>query len=146
MLIDLKKIERSGKSECEFHFDYEPENNLSTIPNCEIVLPISITGKVYLTGRHSCYVEGEINFTLKGECTRCLALTTQDTVFDFGVNVNEDADEGYTLKNDIVDLTKIVNDEILMNMPMTLLCDENCKGICFGCGANLNKEKCKCEK
>jgi uncharacterized protein len=27
---------------------------------------------------------------------------------------------------------------------MKLLCNENCKGICAGCGADLNTELCKC--
>lgn len=146
MIIDLKKIERSGKSECDFHFDYVPENNLSQIPNTEIVLPISVTGTVFLTGKHACYIEGEVGYTLKGECTRCLEQTSMPLAFDFALEVDVFGENGYPLKNDMVDLSKIVDDEILMNTPVTLLCDENCKGICYGCGANLNKENCKCEK
>jgi uncharacterized protein len=28
--------------------------------------------------------------------------------------------------------------------PMKVLCDEDCKGLCSKCGANLNDEECKC--
>lgn len=145
MLIDLKKIERSGKKECDFHFEYSPENLLSTIPNTEIVLPISITGTVILTDKHACYIEGEIVYTLKGECTRCLEETSCEFDIELKIEVDNE-DESYPVKNDTVDLSKIVDDEIIMNLPVTFLCSENCKGICSGCGANLNKEKCKCEK
>jgi len=29
---------------------------------------------------------------------------------------------------------------------MRILCREDCKGLCPGCGANLNIEPCRCEK
>ncbi len=145
MLIDLKKIERSGKRECDFHFEYLPENLISTIPNSEIVLPISVTGTVILTDRHACYIEGEIAYTVKGECTRCLEETSKNFINELKIEV-DDKDEVYPVKNDMVDLKKIVDDEIIMNLPVTFLCSEDCKGICLGCGANLNYEKCKCEK
>ena len=37
-------------------------------------------------------------------------------------------------------------EELLMNMPMKILCREDCKGICNRCGANLNEGTCHCEE
>ncbi len=31
-------------------------------------------------------------------------------------------------------------------MQMKPLCDENCKGICPNCGADLNAGTCRCDK
>jgi uncharacterized protein len=116
------------------------------MPACKLDQPVKITGKITLTGEHSAFVEGEVNFSITGECTRCLASATNHYNAEFGEQVSVDEVDGYPLVNDTVDLTKIVNDVILMNIPITFLCKEDCKGLCFKCGANLNQAECQCEK
>jgi uncharacterized protein len=32
----------------------------------------------------------------------------------------------------------------MLALPTRPLCDENCRGLCGGCGANLNREPCAC--
>ena len=94
--------------------------------------------------KHSALVELEIDFTLKGECTRCLELTEKS----FSISLSEQCDEDgsvYPVVNDKINLDKIVEDAVLMNMPLIFLCKEDCKGICAGCGVNLNTDKCKCK-
>ena len=59
-------------------------------------------------------------------------------------SVDNDNPDSYPVKNDTVDLTKIVDDAIMINNPTNFLCKEDCKGICLGCGVNLNDGKCKC--
>ncbi len=147
MLLDLRKLKRTGKDYSDFYFEYEPtEDLIGDLPGCKLVLPIKVFGSVSLTGDHSAYVEGEITFGVNGECTRCLKETTNSYGADFAEQVDEDNDAGYLVRNDVVDLTKIVNDAVLMNIPVSFLCDENCKGICSGCGTNLNDAQCKCKK
>ena len=65
---------------------------------------------------------------------------------EFNEAVEENNPDGYSLTNDTVDLTKIVDDAIAINAPVNFLCDEDCKGICVGCGVNLNDGDCKCKK
>lgn len=43
------------------------------------------------------------------------------------------------------DTTKFAYGEILVNLPMKVLCSESCKGICNRCGTNLNHESCGCD-
>lgn len=45
---------------------------------------------------------------------------------------------------DFVEIDNDVREEILLNFPMRFLCKADCKGICRGCGVNLNSETCKC--
>ena len=146
MIIDLKKIKRSGKEESDFFFEYCPETELIDLPNAEIVLPIKIFGTVTLTGAHSCVVDAQVNLTIQGECTRCLQLTDKSFLLDFEESFDPDDFDGYPVKNDTVDLTKVVNDLIMINSPVTFLCKEDCKGICLGCLVNLNEQECKCKK
>lgn len=146
MFLDLRALLRSGKEQTEFFFEYTPQRSLIEIPSLEIELPIKVVGEITITGAHSAYLQGEISFSVKGECTRCLKQTTNEYLFAFAEQVSNEEDEGYLLKNDKVDLAEIVEDAIAINFPISFLCREDCKGICSGCGVNLNDEQCKCEK
>ena len=41
---------------------------------------------------------------------------------------------------------EIIRTVFVLNMDSRLLCSEDCKGICGGCGKNLNHETCVCQK
>ena len=49
--------------------------------------------------------------------------------------------QGYNL-----DVDQFVRSELLLNLPMKVLCREDCRGICNRCGANLNYETCGCDR
>ncbi len=146
MILDLKKLKRTGKDSSNFFFEYSPETELLDLPNANIVLPISVNGTVTITGEHSAYLDGEVVFSVKGECTRCLKDTEKEYALNFQEGVESNNPDGYPVKNDTVDLRPIVDDLIAINSPVTFLCSEDCKGICTGCGVNLNDDKCKCKK
>ncbi len=145
MILDLKKLKRSGKDQSDFFFLYSPEQELTQLPFAKVVLPIRINGTISLTGEHSAYLEGEVDFSIEGECTRCLTQTKKDYLLEFSEGVDENNLDGYSVINDTIDLTKIVDDLIMINSPITFLCKEDCKGICLGCGVNLNQGQCKCK-
>ncbi len=145
MILDLRKLKRSGKDKSDFFFCYTPQEQLIELPSAEIVMPIKINGTVCLTGEHSAIVEGEVEYIVEGDCTRCLESTKKQYLLQFAESVQENNLDGYSVKNDTIDLTKIVDDLIMINSPITFLCDEDCKGICTGCGENLNNSQCKCK-
>jgi len=39
-----------------------------------------------------------------------------------------------------------IRDNILLDVPLVLLCNEGCKGICSECGSDLNTNQCECQK
>ena len=145
MILDLKKLKRSGKESEDFFFLYAPNNDTLDIPGAEFKEEVKVNGTVTLTGEHSAFIEGEVVFTIVADCTRCLTRTEQDYLVEFSESVDQDDEEGYPVKNDTVDLTRIVDDLILMNNPISFLCKEDCLGICPGCGVNLNQDQCKCK-
>ncbi len=144
MILDLRELKKTGKTEESFFFEYNPSEQLSSVPETEILSPIKVDGEIYLTGEHSAEVEGEIFFTLKGSCTRCLEQAEREYVIPFCEVCGEE--DGYPVSCDKIDLGKIVDDAIIMNMPVKFLCKDDCKGICPDCGVNLNDAACKCEK
>ncbi len=54
------------------------------------------------------------------------------------VYLNADADK-INIKDD-------VRDYALLAIPMKKLCNEDCKGLCYRCGKNLNEGACECNQ
>jgi uncharacterized protein len=42
------------------------------------------------------------------------------------------------------DLDKLIKEHIIMNIPIKLVCDEACQGLCPKCGAKIEKGSCNC--
>ena len=70
----------------------------------------------------------EVRFALEGACTRCLrpAQKTYTAAFaeEFSSAGEEDA---YPYRSDKVDLTKAIDDLLILEMPLTFVCGEGCK-------------------
>ena len=45
-----------------------------------------------------------------------------------------------------IDLDPIVREQVLLALPMGVVCREDCQGLCAQCGQNLNEKKCGCEQ
>ena len=50
------------------------------------------------------------------------------------------------VQSEEIDLYELLREDIILNLPMIHLCKPDCKGLCSQCGANLNYEKCSCNK
>jgi uncharacterized protein len=48
-------------------------------------------------------------------------------------------------KNELINLTPDLREDILLSLPMVVVCSDTCRGVCGGCKVNLNREKCKCK-
>ena len=55
-----------------------------------------------------------------------------------------DLDEQFYIKGYNLDVDQLVGNELTLNLPMRVLCSEDCKGICNRCGTNLNRGTCDC--
>ncbi|MDD7214492.1 MAG: DUF177 domain-containing protein [Clostridia bacterium] len=146
MVIDVKKLKRSGKESCSFHFDYEADDSAITLPDAEYSRPVSVNGTLTLGG-NEVWAEGEIEYFVSTKCSRCLDDVIFHNIVEFDETFSEDdnADGAYLYSRGLVDLTEMVNEKLLLSFPVSVLCKEDCKGICSGCGVNLNHEDCKCK-
>ena len=72
-------------------------------------------------------------------CARCLEelSSTEERLYKFDFEIDPTVE--------YVDLGEEIRQEMILSNPAKVLCSKNCKGICPGCGMNLNKEKCKCK-
>ena len=96
---------------------------------------------------------GSITTCIHGTCDRC--ASSFDREIDLPINVvlvtemanEENEDEWvFPLEGDSADLDDIVRTVFVLNLDSKLLCKEDCQGICFRCGKNLNEGPCNCQK
>lgn len=91
-----------------------------------------------------------VKFLLNLNCDRCLEAFQREFTYNFEhilvQKLNGD-DDGYIVcDGGVLDLFELVRTDILLELPMKVLCDEDCKGLCPQCGKNLNFDSCECEK
>ena len=59
---------------------------------------------------------------------------------------DERNDEIVLLEDGVVDVGDLARTAFILEMDTKTLCSEDCKGICPGCGVNLNQGSCTCKK
>lgn len=107
-------------------------------------------------------VKGDIMGTLPLQCTRCtepvdLSLCAQVDEFfcrstlpllspDGREEAEVPPEESYRLEGEEMDLNAMVNDQVLLSLPIKRLCREDCRGMCPQCGLNLNLGDCDCRE
>lgn len=92
-------------------------------------------------------VQARLQATVDAECDRCLdpvdhvvsldveELYALDPTIETEFFIDEDAQ---------LDLGPLLRAEILIETSHGVLCSPDCKGLCAECGANLNREACRC--
>jgi uncharacterized protein len=65
---------------------------------------------------------------------------------DENITMDADVEEQNFVEGHNIDVDKMLETEIFLNIPGKVLCDEDCKGICMVCGKNLNEGECGCDR
>ncbi len=148
MLLDISRALRSQGT--EFPFALEGE-----IPTQDILGEMVSFDKVAMNGSFSAagksvLIEGQLTAAAHARCAKCLSPAKAEVTVPFREMYVQDGDpedpdkfafEGYSL-----DLNHLALSLTLLHLPMRFLCGEDCKGLCPGCGTNLNKQTCACRK
>ncbi len=84
------------------------------------------------------------------DCVRCLTSFSQSLKTEFtelyAFSRNSITDSGLILPEDAhIDLTPLIREYLLLEVPMSPLCRTDCKGLCPICGENLNDATCNHE-
>ncbi len=110
----------------------------------------------YYCAAQDLFFDGSIEAPLLGRCARCMeefALEIE-AGFHFLVTPREqtnetggDEDVDFSVyEGEEVDLAPLIREQILLNLPTTPLCKEDCQGLCSRCGINRNRESCDCQQ
>ena len=100
------------------------------------------------------YMQFRILTYLASHCDRCLegvrlkidapiAVVVQFS--DVDQQDSDDPDYRIVSPSDVeIDFTADIRDAIVLAIPIKILCQEDCKGLCPQCGQNLNLGTCNC--
>ena len=110
--------------------------------------PVSVTGKVTNNGDVLNFI-ANVSGNIAVQCYRCLRETTKPFSFEMKEILSDqpcENEEIVCFQGDGIDLTDLLVQQILLQVPMKYLCDEQCKGLCAQCGSDLNEDTCTCIK
>lgn len=91
-------------------------------------------------------VSGTARAPVTGECARCLDPLASAVEVAFqelfrypaaGDADSEATEEDHFLDGDLLDLEPVCRDAVLLALPLSPLCSEDCPGLCAECGGRL---------
>jgi len=123
-----------------------------------LVCPVNVNLEC-IPEKNQVKLSGHLQTTVRLACSRCL----QDYVLEVDENIGlvllrflpDDTPEEIDLRpQDLdtefydgmtIDVDLIVAEQIFLALPQQPLCRTECRGLCAGCGVDLNHEACRCE-
>ena len=147
MIIDLKRIfvNEDSSLPIEYALDLSTVEYAGSFP---LKKPVTISGTV--SNKASLVrLEASVIYEFDAECDRCGKPTVRKHTVtvekSLAPSIEGEESETILLVPDMkFDLDEFLYSEVIVNLPMKHLCKEDCKGICFKCGKNLNEGKCNC--
>ncbi len=156
MKIDLSHIEKEP-----VRFDeelvLEPDNLDST--RVAEAISVRLRGIARSVGA-GFLVDGSIRAAGKLVCVRCLEPVPWQAEEEFSLEYRrrdahpseeevalEDGELDVAfLTQEVLDLSQLAAEQVLLALPMRIVCDDECAGLCPQCGANRNVAgSCRCE-
>ncbi|MDP9849498.1 YceD family protein [Streptosporangium lutulentum] len=86
-------------------------------------------------------VTGTARTPLRGECARCLEPVISNTEVNFQelffYSAEDAAEDDSLLDGDLLDLEPVFRDAVVLTLPLSPVCSEDCAGLCVECGVRL---------
>jgi uncharacterized protein len=162
MRFEIKELERHP-------IDFKEEFALEALdlgPDARQITPLKASGRAQLVEEHEgrrrtiqdIRVNGKLRTRLELPCARCLDPVIYDVNRDFdllyrpqGSDTSREelsvtaaeAEVSYYQGEGLL-LNDVVREQVLLAVPLKVVCRDNCKGLCPHCGKNLNTEQCSC--
>jgi len=162
MLIEIRELELHP-------IDFEEEFGPGVIdlgPDLNQRTPLHASGRAQLVKEHhgkreqieDIRLNGQLSTQLEVACARCLEPVVHDVARTFdllyrpqGADAGRDeisvtateAEISYYQGAGLL-LEDALREQVLLAVPLKLVCREDCKGLCPHCGKNLNLEQCGC--
>ena len=98
-------------------------------------------------------VSGLVAIPWSGECRRCLKAISgvRNVDFDERFAPARDRDrlssvdgDPSLVEGDQIDLVEPIRETVMIETPTSVLCSDDCKGICDVCGVDRNEASCEC--
>ena len=104
-------------------------------------------------------IKGTLQTRIELVCARCLDEISEEISREFDLFYrpakeltqeeavrlkDEDTEVGF-FQGEGMFLSDILAEQMLLILPMKVICRSDCRGLCPHCGANMNSEPCHCE-
>ena len=120
--------------------------------------PLKIDATAELLGAEI-RIRGHLATRLEASCDRCLGAVAIPVEHDFDlfyrpvksiakeeeeIQISEDELEIGFYSGDGIELADVATEQVILSVPMKVICRADCRGLCPGCGANRNLVSCHC--
>ena len=121
------------------------------------VAPLNVDAVAELQGGEI-RIRGHLETLLEASCDRCLGMVDLPVAWDFDLFYRplssiareeeikiptDELDVGFYSGNGL-ELADVVTEQVILSVPMKVICRAECQGLCPVCGTNRNLEKCQC--
>ncbi len=155
MRIELDKLEERGGKFAQL---YEASELPLNDPEVRLVESAEISGRIRREGP-DVELRGQLHTKLEVPCGRCLQPVELPISAEFNERfvrtISWAAEEQHELEaedlnisvfdGEGIELDALVREEILLAVPVNVLCREDCRGLCPLCGIDRNMDNCRCE-
>lgn len=150
MIIELGNIFVADGSiiELDLDFNFDDVEYYGICPfNEKVVLKGEISNHAGLVT-----LNGNVRCNYIAPCDRCGEICSEMIDFDINYTLvqkldNDDEKDGFIIVSEKkIDIDEVVLADLILNVPMKHLCNDDCKGLCAGCGKNLNHADCECKE
>jgi uncharacterized protein len=122
------------------------------------VEPLEVTATAELL-ESQIRIEGNLETKIELVCARCLEPVVEDVSRSFDLFYaplpkdakpkedrlkDDDTEIGFYQGSGLF-LADVIKEQVLLALPVKVICQSDCRGLCPNCGANLNHEECRCE-
>lgn len=147
--LNVSEIKKRLVGKENFKFDVLPKELEITDADIKIQGLIHIVGIISIAG-DVLLLDGRIKTKVRRTCSRCLKEFIGDVEVEvserfFPANAEYIEEDAFSYDSDVVDITEVLREGLIIAEPLQALCQEDCKGLCPVCGADKNVESCNCD-
>jgi uncharacterized protein len=155
MFLDVKNLAvrklRIRKSYAPGSIDFHTADIKQTEPLEVTATAELLDGQIRITG--------ELETKIELVCARCLEPVIEDVSRAFDLfyrpvakdlkpkedRLKDDDTEIGFFEGQGLFLADVLREQVLLALPLKVICRSDCRGLCPSCGVNLNHEECRCE-
>jgi len=148
LIVDISELYKSVGSEIRVKKEIEPALLKERRVELDFTGPVEIDVVLENVGEEI-LAEGRVKGQLQLECDRCLCAYKADFYLDIKESFCipgrcENGGEAFEIRENKIDLFSLINQGLMLWLPIKQVCRVNCKGLCPRCGKNLNEDSCNC--
>ncbi len=146
MVLQLKQLFDSIEEYRSFEYSI-PLESLVQYKSYPFISPVVINGSLK-SKMGLVSLDYSVLFKMKLNCDRCLTEFEREYFYKFNHflvrSTSHDSDEYIQCPDNTLDLNELAISDLLLQLPSKILCNEDCKGLCYICGTNKNISDCNC--